>query len=194
MPKSIILASRNEKKIIELRELLIPLNIEVVGLEAFPEIGEIAETGDSFAANATLKAETVAAATRLSTLADDSGLCVDALGGAPGIYSARFASDTASDEDNNAHLLKCLQEVDDDVRQAKYVCAIAFAVPGKTTRVYFGETAGRILREPRGTGGFGYDPYFLSADLQITFAEATPAAKHAVSHRGRALAAFLAAQ
>ncbi len=187
----LVLASRNQKKCAELAELLAPRGLEIVPLTAFPDIGDIEENGDTFAENARLKAETVRDATGLPALADDSGLCVDALDGAPGVRSARFAGPDASDADNNRLLLERLAGVPEERRAARFVCVIAWAKPGRPTCLFRGETRGRILREPRGENGFGYDPLFLADDLGTTFALATAAQKHRVSHRGRALREWL---
>jgi len=191
-PLRLVVASHNPKKTAELLEILAPLQIDVLPLSAFPDIGPIAETGATFEANARIKAEAVCAATSLPALADDSGLAVDALDGAPGVYSARYAGEAATDAENNALLLERLETIHDTRRTARFVCAVAFARPGRSTRCFTGETRGTILRAPRGRSGFGYDPLFLSDDLGVTFAEAAGIRKHTVSHRGRALQAFLA--
>lgn len=149
---------------------------------------EVEETGRTFAENARLKAVTLAVATNLTALADDSGLCVDALGGAPGIYSARWAGPEATDADRNAKLLDALAEVPGAVRTARFVCAIALALPDGTVWTAQGECAGVILQEGRGGNGFGYDPLFLFPDLNLTMAELTDAEKNARSHRARAIA------
>jgi XTP/dITP diphosphohydrolase len=155
-----------------------------------PGAPEVEETGATFAANAALKAEAVRDAAALPALADDSGLCVDALAGAPGVRSARFAGEAATDAQNNALLLERLQAVPEAERTARFVCVLALAVPGRETQFVEGTAEGRILRTPRGAGGFGYDPLFFSPELGQTFAEAPAEQKHRVSHRGRALAAL----
>jgi XTP/dITP diphosphohydrolase len=192
MSDRIVLASRNPKKATELRTLLEPMGVRVVPLDAIPGAPEVEETGATFEANARLKAEAARDAAGLPALADDSGLEVTALGGAPGVRSARFAGEEADDAANNAELLRRLADVAEADRGARFVSVLAFAAPGAETRLFRGETSGTILAAPRGAGGFGYDPLFLSDDLGITFGEAPPERKHAVSHRGRALEAFLA--
>ncbi len=190
--RQLLLASRNAKKCAELAEILAPVGIELLSLKDFPAVGEVAETGATFAENAALKAETVRDATGLSVLADDSGLEVEALNWAPGVYSARFAGPEADDLANNALLLAKLDGLPREKRRARFVCTLALARPDAETLYFTGRTEGEILTAPRGANGFGYDPLFLSADLNLTFAEAPGAAKHAVSHRGRALAEFTA--
>jgi XTP/dITP diphosphohydrolase len=187
-----VVASRNRKKAAELTELLVPFGVEARTLADFPGAPEVEETGASFAENARLKAESAARATGLPALADDSGLCVDALDGAPGVYSARYAGEGADDRANNAKLLRALADTPPEKRGAAFRCAAALARPGSPTALFEGETRGVILSAPRGEGGFGYDPLFLSDDLGVTFAEAPSADKHSVSHRGRALAALRA--
>lgn len=186
--KKVVLASRNEKKVKELASILAPWKVEVVPVSAFPEANEVEETGTTFEANAILKAESVCADTGLPALADDSGLAVDALDGAPGVYSARFSGPDATDASNNALLLEKLSGRED--RSARFCCVIAFARPGEETLTFYGESEGDILTEARGDCGFGYDPLFLSRDLKKTFAEADGEEKHSVSHRGRALKSF----
>ena len=194
----LLIASRNSKKCREIEELLALRGIEAVSLSSFPHAPEVSETGATFEENAAIKARAARDVSGMWTLADDSGLCVDALGGEPGVRSARYAGEGASDEDNNCLLLARLQNVPDERRSARFVCVIALALPpcpaerlGADILFFRGEAHGYILRQPRGCNGFGYDPLFLSADLGIAFAEATAAEKHRVSHRGRALAAFL---
>ena len=181
-----VLASNNKKKIVELRDILgecLPdlhlLSLRDVGFE-----GDIVEDGDSFEANALIKARTAMKAS------DDSGLCVDALDGAPGIFSARYAGEHANDEANNELLLKKLENVPDGERTAHFVCVIACVLPDGREITVRGETEGSILRERAGEGGFGYDPLFLSTPYGKTFAELTSLEKNAISHRGRAIAAL----
>ncbi len=190
---NIVLASRNPKKVKELRAILAAAGlagVAVLPVSDFPDARRVEETGPTFAENAALKARSVRDDTGLPALADDSGLVVDALGGAPGIHSARFAGPDATDAANNDLLLRKLAELPEEKRRARFVCTLAFAVPGRETRFFTGETPGVILDVSRGAGGFGYDPLFLSVDLHLTFAEATEAQKASVSHRGRALAQF----
>jgi XTP/dITP diphosphohydrolase len=190
MIKKIVLASRNRKKLEELQALLAGLGVEVAAVSAFPGSPEVEETGKTFAENAALKSEAIARFTGLPALADDSGLLVEALNGAPGVYSARFAGENATDADNNRLLLEKLRGQEN--RRAKFASLIAFSIPGKETVLFAGETSGVIIGAPRGENGFGYDPLFLSDDLGKTFAEAGAAEKNAISHRGRALQKFLA--
>lgn len=185
---SLVLASRNRKKSVELAELLAPHRIPVVSVAEFPAMHEVVEDGDTFAANAVKKACETAARIGRWVLAEDSGLCVDALGGAPGVYSARYSDPGATDERNNAKLLVELTDVPDERRTAHYVCHVAIADPTGRLRLSIEETCrGRIAREAHGTAGFGYDPYFLIPEYHATFGELGSAVKHAISHRARAL-------
>lgn len=187
---TIVLASRNKHKIGELRAILQPLGIELKSALDFPELAEVEETGATFEENAALKAEAVCKALGLPALADDSGLMVDALGGEPGVRSARYSGAQATDSTNNALLLQKLADTPDAARTARFVCVLAFSAPGEITHFYRGETFGIMLRAPRGENGFGYDPLFLSDDLAKTFAEAPAEEKNRISHRGRALERF----
>jgi len=164
----------------------------VLGLGDFPEIGEIEETGTTFAENSLLKARTVAQATGLVALADDSGLEADALDGAPGVYSARYSGEGATDEKNNLKLLDVLKDVPDAARGCRFVSVVAAVAPNGAELLAEGRWEGRVLHAPRGSGGFGYDPLFLDLELGRSAAELTPAEKNARSHRGRALRALLA--
>lgn len=185
----LLVASRNAKKRGELVDLLAPHGIDVVGLERFPDLPEVVEDGDTFAANAAKKACETAQRTQLWTLADDSGLCVEALGGRPGVFSARYAGPEADDAANNALLQRELADVPDERRGAWYVCHIAVADPTGTLRLSVEAICrGRILREPHGANGFGYDPYFLIPEYGQTFGELSPLVKRCLSHRARALA------
>ncbi|WP_027184483.1 XTP/dITP diphosphatase [Desulfovibrio inopinatus] len=187
---TIVLATRNNGKIAEIEALLSDFNVVVKGLGDYPEIGEIPETGTTFAENARIKACAVAQATGLVALADDSGLVVDALDGAPGVYSARFAGETASDDDNNTKLLNELKNVPDDQRQARFVCVLCACRPDGETLFAEGFWEGEILRDLRGTNGFGYDPLFYDPAAQKASAEMTRDEKSSRSHRGQALAAL----
>ena len=177
----IVVASGNAHKIAEIADIL--QGIEVLSMRDAGYDVDIEENGSSFAENALIKAKAVAEALGVPALADDSGLCVDALGDAPGIYSARFSG--GDDADNRALLLKKLQDADD--RRARFECAVCLYQPGGQTIFGHGATYGRITKEERGERGFGYDSLFLSDDLKKTFAEATEDEKNAVSHRFRAL-------
>lgn len=160
---------------------------EVHHLGEYPGMPEVEETGDTFVGNAVLKAEAVAAYTGKIALADDSGIAVDALQGAPGIYSARYAGSGATDAQNRAKLLQALEHVPEAQRTAQFVCAIALAVPGRPTWTATGTHAGLVLFAERGDHGFGYDPLFYSPELGATFAEVSLDVKNKVSHRARAL-------
>lgn len=183
----VVLASRNPAKLAELHRILagVPgLDAELVGLEAFPGIGEVAETGATFAANALLKAHAVARATGLPAVADDSGLTADALGGMPGVLSARWSGRHGDDAANLALVLAQLAEVPVERRGAAFVCAAAAVVPEVGERVVEGRLRGVIKQEPRGSNGFGYDPVFVPVGEERTTAEMSPAEKDAISHRG----------
>ncbi len=180
----LVAATGNAHKLREIRQIL--QGYEVLSAAEAGFSGEIEETGKSFLENALLKARAVAYALKLPALADDSGLSVDALGGAPGIYSARYSG--GGDKENRALLLKNLSGKED--RRAHFCCAVALVLPDGTEYTAEGRTFGTILEKERGNGGFGYDPLFFSEDLQKTFAEAAEEEKNAVSHRGRALLAL----
>ena len=189
-----VLASRNPKKIAELQTILaahIPsltlLSLDDVGYE-----GDIEENGETYAENALIKARTamLASGGKYPAVADDSGLSVDALNGAPGVYSARYAGDHGDDAANNALLMKNMENLPDAERTARFVCTIACVFPDGHEIVVRGESEGVILHAPRGDRGFGYDPYFYNREFGKSFAELTPEEKNSVSHRGRAIAAF----
>ncbi len=190
----IVLATRNTHKVEELREILdevlTELGLELVGLDDFPELPDVVEDGVTFADNALLKARSVAAATGLPALADDSGLAVDVLGGAPGIFSARWAGRHGDDRANLELLLDQLADVTDEHRGAGFVCAAALVLPDGTERVEHGQVRGVLTREPRGSNGFGYDPILRVAGDTRTAAELSPAEKHSISHRGKAFRAI----
>lgn len=187
----IVLATKNQGKVIEFRRILAELgseNLDVLTLDSFPEIGEIVETGSTFEENSLLKARTISKITGLPALADDSGICVAVLNGAPGIYSARYSG--AGDEANNQKLLKELAKVSDDKRQAYFICVAAFVKPDGFEKVTEGKFHGKILHEVRGNNGFGYDPLFQPDGLACSAAELSAAEKDAISHRGIALRAI----
>ena len=189
----LVLATRNAGKLAELQRLLtgaVP-GVEVVGLDAVPTFPETPETGATFAENALLKAHDAARATGLPAVADDSGLAVDALNGMPGVLSARWSGRHGDDEANTALLLGQLADVPDERRGAAFVCAAALVLPDGTERVVERRWRGRVVREKRGTGGFGYDPVFVPEGLEVTSAELAPAEKDARSHRGQAFAALV---
>jgi len=184
----LVVASHNPGKVREIGDLLKPLGIDAISAG---ELGlpEPEETEDTFEGNARLKAEAATEASGLAALSDDSGLCVDALGGAPGIYSARWAG---ADKNFTRAMQKVEHELRDryalspDQRKAHFVCALCLAIPGQPSKVYRGEVHGVLVWPPRGDKGFGYDPVFQPDGHQITFGEMDPAAKHAMSHRARA--------
>jgi XTP/dITP diphosphohydrolase len=180
----LLIATTNSAKLRELKEMLSDLGFELVGLDR-TSVEEFEEAGSTFAENALLKARHYHKLTGLVTVADDSGLEVEALGGAPGVYSARYAGPGATDADRVAKLLSQLEGVPPERRCARFVCAAAI-VWGERERVFVGEVSGRILDQPRGEGGFGYDPVFYYEPLGKTFAELTRQEKSAVSHRGLA--------
>ena len=186
---TVVVATRNRGKLFELRELLAGLPIDLRSLdEVAPNLPSIVEDGATFEENALIKARTVAEATLLVTIADDSGLEVDALGGRPGVRSARFAGEAATDAENNAALLAALEEVRSDKRTARFRSVIAVVDPFSEGEalVVEGRCEGSIAIEPRGTGGFGYDPLFVLRDGDRSMAELSDAEKNQISHRGRA--------
>lgn len=184
----LLIATRNAHKLAEIRGML--PGVELVGTDAFPNVPDPEETGLTFEANARIKAEAWRDATGLPALADDSGLEVDALGGEPGVRSARYAGTHGDTAANNAKLLRELAGVPPERRTARFVCALALAVPGQPTRVLRGECRGTILPEGRDAGhGFGYDPLFVPEGYDQSFGELPDAVKAALSHRARAFAA-----
>jgi XTP/dITP diphosphohydrolase len=187
MPR-LVLGTRNRKKRDELADLLRELPLEVVDLSAYPSAPEVEETGTTFEENARLKAAGVAKAIGEWVLAEDSGLVVPALKGRPGVYSARYAGTHGDDAANNRKLLAELAPLPDDRRAAYYVCVAALADPrGEVRAVAEGRCHGVIAKEPRGDGGFGYDPLFLVPEYHKTFGELSQRVKQALSHRARAI-------
>jgi XTP/dITP diphosphohydrolase len=187
MPK-LLLATNNKGKAREYKSLLSRVPFELVTPAEVGITTEVAEAGQSFEENARLKATTLAAESQLLTLADDSGLEVDALGGEPGTLSARYAGENASDSDRVNYLLAKMQGVPEEKRQARFKCVIAIATPDGKVELCSGECDGVIAFEPRGKKGFGYDPVFYLPELGKTMAELPPEAKNKISHRGRAAA------
>ena len=186
----LLFATRNQGKLRELRALLADLDgLQLLCLDDLPQDVDVEETGASFAENAQIKAQAAMRATGLPALADDSGLEVDALSGAPGVHSARYAGPGATDGQRNDKLLRELADVPADRRTARFRCAVAFVHPAQPGLVQVREAAceGTILTAPRGAGGFGYDPLFYVPQLGQTFAEAPPEAKNRLSHRGQAM-------
>ena len=181
------MASSNAGKLREIKRILAGLPVEVIPQSDFG-VGDAEETGSTFVENALIKARHAAEATGLPAIADDSGIAVDALGGRPGVYSARYAGPDASDQDNNARLLAELEGVPDAGRTAAFHCVAVFVSPGDEAPVIAeGEWRGRILREPRGAGGFGYDPLFYVPEKDCSSAELSAEEKNRLSHRGKAL-------
>jgi XTP/dITP diphosphohydrolase len=189
----LLLATRNVKKLVELQRILDAAlgahRLELIGLGAVPEYEEVPESGLTFAENALLKARE-GAATGLPTVADDSGLAVDALNGMPGVFSARWSGRHGDDRANLELVLAQLADVPDERRGASFVCAAALVLPHGEEHVVHGRQTGQLLREPRGGGGFGYDPIFLGDGQTQTNAELTPEEKDAISHRGKAFRAL----
>jgi XTP/dITP diphosphohydrolase len=192
MTTRLVLATRNAHKVTELRAILAAagLDHELVGADAYPEIPDVKETGVTFAENALLKARALADATGLPAIADDSGLCVDVLGGAPGIFSARWAGRHGDDAANLDLLLAQLGDIEHPHRAAHFTCAAALALPDGTTRVVEGRLRGTLRHTPAGSGGFGYDPILQPDGEERTCAELTAEEKNAISHRGQAFRAL----
>ena len=193
MSTRLLLATRNAGKLAELQRLLesaVP-GVAVVGLRDVDDYPEAPETGATFADNALLKAREAVRYTGLPAVADDSGLAVDALNGMPGVLSARWSGRHGDDEANTALLLGQLADVPDERRGAAFVCAAALVTPDGTERVLEREWRGTVIREKRGSNGFGYDPVFVPSGLELTSAELSPAEKDARSHRGQAFAALV---
>jgi XTP/dITP diphosphohydrolase len=187
----LVLATKNSGKVVEFRRILEELgatNLEVLGLDSFPEIGDIEETGKTFEENSLLKARTISKLTGLPALADDSGICVDALNGAPGLYSARYSGN--GDVANNQKLLEALKDVPDDKRTAYFICVAAYVRPDGFEKVEEGRFYGKILHEVVGSGGFGYDPLFQPDGLNCSSAQLSAEEKDAISHRGKAMRAI----
>jgi XTP/dITP diphosphohydrolase len=193
VPSQVVLATNNAKKLAELRRLVAAESpdIQVLGLADVPAYPEPAETERTFEGNALLKARACVAATGLPALADDSGLAVDVLNQMPGVRSARWAGPGASDEENNALLLRQLEDVPPAERTARFVCAMALVLPDGAEHVRVGEMRGRLAVSPAGHNGFGYDPLFVADGYTVTNGELEPSAKDAISHRGRAVRAIL---
>jgi XTP/dITP diphosphohydrolase len=190
MKQSIVVATRNHGKLHEFRNLLLPLKSEILSLRDVSISDEIEESGQTFAENARLKAVGYSRLTQFPVLADDSGLEVEALGGQPGIHSARYAGPAASDADRIKKLLDELKKAGGG-RNARFVCALALAKDGVLLQEAHGKCRGIIIDDPRGTNGFGYDPVFLFPEIDKTFAELSDSEKNQHSHRARAVSALL---
>lgn len=192
VPPRVVLATRNAKKVPEIRRVLADAGAEIdlVSVLEFPDVADVVETGLTFAENALLKARTVATATGLPAISDDSGIAVAAMNGMPGVFSGRWAGRHGDDAANLALLLAQLGDVPDEHRGAAFVCVAALAKPDGAEVTEEGRLSGRLLRAPRGTGGFGYDPVFVPDGDDRTTAEMSAAEKNAISHRGRAFTAL----
>lgn len=193
MTQKLVIASRNDHKIQEMRRILeqAGLDIELVGIAEFPDLPDVEETGSTFAANAMLKARAVSEFTGLPAVGDDSGLCVDALNGMPGILSARWSGTHGNDQANLALLLAQISQVPTDRRGASFICAAAYVHPDGTEFVVEGQMSGTLIDAPVGTNGFGYDPIFVPQGHQITSAQMSAELKDSISHRGKALTALV---
>lgn len=187
----VVLATRNAHKVEELRRILASTGIELVGLDEFADVGEVAETGATFADNALLKAHAAASATGLVAIADDSGIAIDALNGMPGVLSVYWAGRARDDAANLQLVLEQLEDVPDERRGAAFVCAAAAATPDGRDAVVEGRLEGLVTRAPRGERGFGYDPIFVPVGERRTTAEMSAAEKDAISHRGAAFRALV---
>jgi XTP/dITP diphosphohydrolase len=183
----LIIATKNRGKLAEFKEMLAALPFEITSLADDPDFPDIEETGDTFAQNAIIKAEAVVRACGELSLADDSGLEVDALDGRPGVYSARYAGEGMGDAANNEKLLAELSGIPESLRTARFRTVIAIAAPGLVTQLVHGTIEGIIADAPQGTGGFGYDPLFYVPSTQKTFAQMTTAEKNKISHRAQAM-------
>ena len=187
-PHELLIATTNQGKIVELRSLLASLPLRLRSLAEFPETEEVEETGTTFSDNAVLKARAYAGQTGLWTLADDSGLEVDALGGAPGVFSARYGGAGLNDARRTEQLLEELSRRTERERSARFICVIAIADSlGQIANISTGKCEGQIAPAPRGTGGFGYDPVFIPGGFNQTFGELSPEIKKSISHRALAL-------
>jgi XTP/dITP diphosphohydrolase len=185
----LVLSSRNKGKLVELQRMLATIapHIKPVSVSDFPEISDVEETGATFEENALLKAETIAMKTGLAAIADDSGLCIDALNGAPGVLSARWSGEHGNDRANLEKVLKEIEDVQPDKRQGKFVSVVALALPDGRTEICRGEIHGVIRYSPVGDGGFGYDPIFQPDGYDVTMAQLSADEKDSISHRGRAM-------
>lgn len=185
--KQLVVATRNRGKLKEFEQLLAGMGFSLLSVADFPDFPDVVEDGETFEANAVKKARAAAQATGVMALADDSGLAVDALGGEPGVYSARYAGDAATDEQNNMKLLRALMNTPPAERSAAFHCVIALCGPDGRCKSFQGKLSGVLLEEGRGAEGFGYDPLFLVPGFDKTLAELSLEEKNQISHRGMAL-------
>jgi XTP/dITP diphosphohydrolase len=190
LPDRLLIATQNDGKINEIRALLKDIPILLLSLSSFPDLPDVLEDGETFRENALKKARIIALSSGIVTLADDSGLCIDALDGRPGVLSARYGGEGATDAEKCARILNEMEHVAEPLRTARFVCIIALVTPQGEEDVFEGMCEGKITRELRGTAGFGYDPIFYYPDYGCTFAEMDSETKNSVSHRGRALSGF----
>jgi XTP/dITP diphosphohydrolase len=186
-PKEVVIATRNLGKLREMEAILDPLSLKLLSLKDFPEIPEVVEDGTTFAENAGKKARTIARLTGRFAIADDSGLCVDALQGRPGIFSSRFAGEEASDRERYQKLLDEMTGVPEGQRGAEFICVMAIVSPEGEMQTVEGKCRGRITFSPQGKHGFGFDPIFFVPEFGKTMAELEPEAKNQISHRAQAL-------
>jgi XTP/dITP diphosphohydrolase len=185
---SIIIATANEHKRKQFEDLFSPLGMQIKGLRDFKDVPEIVEDQSTFEGNATKKAEIISQWVGGPVISDDSGIVVPALGGEPGVFSARYAGEDATDEKNNQKLISKIREIPEQKRNAYYICMMAIAIPTEPTRLFRGECHGEVITTPRGSYGFGYDPIFYLPCEQMTMAEISSDRKYQISHRGKATA------
>ncbi len=185
--KEIMIATKNSGKVKEFRDLFANRGIEVKSLLDYPTIEDVEETGETFAENAQLKADTIAKKLHIPVIADDSGLAIDYLDGRPGVFSARYAGEHKNDIDNLTKVLDELKEIPNEKRTARFHCALALAIPGEDTEIVEGTCEGVITEKPVGENGFGYDPIFFVPAKGKTMAELSNDEKNQISHRGNAL-------
>ena len=193
MSKKLVIATRNAGKILEFRRILDVISagvVELVSIDQFPDLVDVEETGTTFEENALLKARYTAKMTGLPSISDDSGLCIDALGGGPGIFSARWAGTHGDDKANVVKVLDELSAVPDEMRGAYFICVAALVMPDGREEVAEGRFEGRILHKAIGDQGFGYDPIFAPSGMSISSAQMSPDEKDACSHRGKSLRAI----
>jgi XTP/dITP diphosphohydrolase len=183
----VFLATRSKGKIAEFSELLAPYKVEIITTYDLENPLEVAETEDTFRGNARLKATAYMEHTGYPSLADDSGLVVDVLDGAPGVYSSRYAGESATDKENNKKLLEELKDIPKEKRKAKFISAIALVFPNNSVQIVEGSCDGIILDKPKGDNGFGYDPLFFVPEANKTYAEMSPSEKNKYSHRAKAM-------